>query len=204
MFIINKRTLLLGPTGTKGWHCYRSMRPPSLASVVSRMPLSRKLFWASAAAAYACLLLTSLVARGRSSILIHPPSSSVLIGMCGGGNFPCEIQVTSPPASLPPPMSPNHDNSESWLSDPSWLSNFFNDDEFYEQSPFSANDSESSFVTKGGLGGDPKEQPFYRNNRFWPLSSAWIPRELKQTGVREGGYSVQAKQVELLLLHRRA
>jgi hypothetical protein len=48
-----------------------------------------------------------------------------------------------------------------------------------------ANDPESSFVTTGGLGGDPVEELFYRDNRFWPLSAAWIPRKLKQTGMQE-------------------
>ena len=106
-------------------------------------------------------------------------------------------------------MCPNHDNSESRLSDPSWLSNSFNDNEFYVQLPSTlcANDSESSFVTKGGLGGNPVEEPFYRDNRFWPLSTARVPRELKPTWKQERlrgrGYSAQAKQVELLLFHSR-
>ena len=103
-----------------------------------------------------------------------------LVGVCGGGNLPCEVQEAFPEQPLARDMSPSSLPLPKSQGEPSWLtlSKFFDDDEFYEQ-PYHER-ADDSFVT----------QPFYRDNRFWPLSPAWIPRGFKQT-------RTQARQAEL-------
>ena len=142
---------------------------PSIIIMMSRVGTA----WALTAASCICLLLVSLTAGRRAS----------LVGVCGGGNFPCEVQEALPevplkrdmaPSSLPPPKSQGN---------PSWLSDFFEDDEFYEQ-PYHERAADDSFVT----------QPAYRDNRFWPLSPAWIPRGLKQTRTQARARQAQLRQ----------